>query len=141
MKKTLLLLIATLFLTACSSDDDGGSSNSIIGTWKITERDYIDENGVRTTVTPSECTQNSRSTFNEDGTYIETYFYEVGNDCIQDDEIYSSNWEIINDNILRITNVDGDNDYLIIENTGNTLRIKDGELSENYYEVLLERVN
>jgi major membrane immunogen (membrane-anchored lipoprotein) len=127
MKKAILLLIATLFLTACSSDDDGGSSNLLIGTWRFTETVNYYATGTIITRTPYECRDNSKSTFNEDGTYSQTIFYEdTNNNCIQRINLAYINWEMINDSILRIKSDRGmrgisDIDYTIVENTANRL--------------------
>ncbi len=152
MKKTLLLLIATLFLTACSSDDNNRtSSNSIVGTWKIMEWIVTKSDGTTESYVTNECEQNGRTTFIENGTCTHTVFYEFQNECIQVDEEQISvindyqNWEVINNNTLRFSTIDVSVDYLITENTSNSLRMETDFYNEfsttSLYVLVLERVD
>ncbi len=153
MKKTLLLLIATLFLTACSSDDNNRtSSNSIVGKWKIMEWIFTNSDGTTFSGVANECEQNGRITFLENGTFTRTAFYELQNECLEVDEEVApypwgvvGNWEVINNNTLRLSFMDDSADYLITENTSNSLRIETDYFNDydsiSLYVLVLEKVN
>ncbi|TDQ29895.1 lipocalin family protein [Tenacibaculum caenipelagi] len=73
MKKNLILTIAMFSLFSCSSDDEN-NTDPIVGTWYL-----FSENNEEV----STCGQKNTMTFNENGTYSETYYYtDESDNCV-----------------------------------------------------------
>jgi hypothetical protein len=131
MKNNLLKMLTIILLTvSCGNDDSNNTENQeslIIGTWQPIQEIFVNSNGNQTTNDYDACEQMGRTNINSGGVFTQTGYIPVSGDCeIEWDN--TGNWEIINDNILRITlNGQVDNgsigDYLIIELTSTTLKL------------------
>ncbi|MDO5978254.1 lipocalin family protein [Flavivirga spongiicola] len=130
LKPILAILMGTLLSTGCSSDspsdDDNNANSKIEGVWKPIQAEFVDNNGTTITDNYSACEQTGRTTFSNTRNFAQTGYYTVTDCELEWDN--TGNWQIVNDDILRITiNGQFDNgtigDYLITELTATTLKI------------------
>ncbi|MBP0905597.1 lipocalin family protein [Mariniflexile gromovii] len=131
LKSTLGVVTLILISTACSSnsptDDNNNNNAKLEGVWKPIKAVYTDSGGTNTTENFSECEQTGRTIFSSNGNFSQTGYYPVSGNCeLEFDN--TGNWQIINENILRVTlNGQVDNgiigDYFILELTANSLKI------------------
>lgn len=130
LKSILGIVMLALLITGCSSDDSSDNNddtnNDITGVWKPIQAVFIDNSGAMSTDNYSDCEQTGRTTFSSNGNFTQTGYYPVTTCELEFDN--TGNWQIVNDNILRVTlNGQVDNgtigDYLIVELTATTLKI------------------
>lgn len=140
LKSTVVIVTLILISTACSSDspkDDNNNTNTKIeGVWKPIKAIFTDSDGISETENFTDCEQTGRTTFSSNGDFAQTGYYPVTTCELEFDN--TGNWQIINDNILRVTlNGQVDNgtigDYLITELTETALKI-DGDTDPNSIE-------
>lgn len=140
LRKFLTTTMICLMFMACSSDspsDENDSTNATIeGVWKPIKAIYTGSGGMSTTENFSDCEQTGRTTFSSNGDFAQTGYYPVTTCELEFDN--TGNWQIINENILRVTlNGQVDNgtigDYLITELTETTLKI-DGDIDPDSIE-------
>ena len=148
--KTMVAIIAiNLLFVACSSEsssDNNNTDSKITGTWKPIKAIFTDSGGSMNTENFSDCEQTGRTTFTSNGDFAQTGYYTVTTCELEFDN--TGNWQIINDNILRITvNGQVDNgsigDYLITGLTDTMLKI-DADTDPNSIEsevYVFEKVN
>ncbi|TJY34826.1 lipocalin family protein [Pontimicrobium aquaticum] len=129
-KAILGIVMFTLLITGCSSDSSSDNDNSINtkieGVWKPIQAIFVDSSGTMTTDNYSTCEQTGRTTFSSNGNFTQTGYYTTTTCELEWDNLGS--WQIVNDDILRITlNGQVDNgsigDYLVVELTATTLKI------------------
>ncbi|TJY37936.1 lipocalin family protein [Pontimicrobium aquaticum] len=130
LKSILGIVMLSLLLTGCSSDNstdnNDDTNDEIIGVWKPLQAVFIDSSGTMTTDNYSDCEQTGRTTISTNGNFAQTGYYPVTTCGLEFDN--TGDWQIVNQNILRITlngQVDNGNigDYLIVELTATTLKI------------------
>lgn len=130
LKSILGIVTLILFTTACSSnnpsDDNNNTDAKIEGVWKPIKAIYTDSGGMVTTENFSDCEQTGRTTFSSNGNFAQTGYYPTSTCELEFDN--TGNWQIIDENILRVTlNGQVDNgtigDYLILELTATSLKI------------------
>ena len=114
------LLIGLLILSSCSNNDDS-NSNSIIGVWKPVKEVDVCSTGSEQSSDYSACHQQSRYTFNADGSLTIVDYQLENGDCII---TYNENgvWQLNNDN-LTLTIGGETNNPTFFELTNNTLRV------------------
>lgn len=150
LKSILGIVMLTLLITGCSSDDTSDNNDNtnteIEGVWKPIKAIFVDSNGTMSTDNYSACEQTGRTTFLTNGSFVQTGYYPVTTCELEFDN--NGNWQIVNDDILRVTlNGTVDNgtigDYLIVELTATTLKI-DADTDPNSIEseiYVFEKVN
>jgi heat shock protein HslJ len=107
MKKLLYLFIATALLISCESDEDD-NLDPIIGKWQL--QSFLVNGDEEST----ECDRKTTVTFNEDGTFSNTSFYNDGNSC--ESEFLTSTWKKISDSVYRVDSDDENATLVFSEN-------------------------
>lgn len=98
-----ILMLIPISFTSCSDDDDEiGSASELVGTWEIVSRTYQQKEGGKVIEEGTENDNDSRVTFNEDGTCKVAEYYNNKWDWDQ-----SGTWSYKNGKItIRITDED-----------------------------------
>ena len=80
MKKILILLLAISSFVACSDDDDSGVDENIVGTWTLVAATNIPD------FTVNDCTGQSTITFNADNSASSTFYSQVEENCVSNND-------------------------------------------------------
>ena len=156
MKKLNLLIgfLSIIFILSCSSDDGVTMQDEIVGIWKPINYVEIYTGAGEVEFESSDCEQQTRLTFNSDGSYEEQNFQEDNdNNCVEyNTNFISGIWEKIAQNQYAIQYTlfneetqqnevyQGDQDEIIFINE-NIMRIifdqneeqQNGDILEYYY--------
>jgi len=143
-KYTIAALL--IFGLACSkNDDDNGPqvtlSEKLIGTWKPIEMGTICASGGMDIESLTTCEQSGRLTFNANGSWSETYFYEYMPGTCEDDGISSGTWKIVDGKLFVTEETFGENEITFFEVDITTLKVGqydneicgDDNMSSYYY--------
>tara|TARA_B100002049_G_C15885418_1_gene293472 strand:+ start:78 stop:497 length:420 start_codon:yes stop_codon:yes gene_type:complete len=136
MKKLLLLFLGTTLLFSCSDDDSSTARTTqanfeteILDRWYVSQSEDIDGD----IYTANDCEQNGYIQFNEDGTNVESYFYDHPNDgCINDIYVEGTYTYNASENELVITDEFGDVFNYSIESVSTNELVLNLD-SETYY--------
>lgn len=125
--KMLFLVALPLLFTACSKDDDAAPQPTV--TDLLTSGKWYIENYIGTTLTNPECEKKSYYLFLQNGDVLVEYFsLNNENNCAS--QSVSGSWELLQENILKLTNADNNVEFgEIVSITQTELIIKSGDVS------------
>ena len=140
--KKLLLLLSIIFVLSCSSDSDSNETNAaFIGKWTIEfEKDYTSTGTLYQTYNYSqeECYQMTTYEFKTNGQLIKDSYDFVTSACVRN-PVRTYNYTY-SGNTITITADEVEN-FIIVENTSNDLKLKKVNPDNSYTIIEYSRVN
>ena len=139
MKTTMnffkILTMALILCVSCSKNDDGDTppvnnlEKSLIGTWKQMKFVVGCSSGSDEVSNSTACEQQGRLTIKSDGTFSETYYYDYGMGC-EEEDIEMGSWRIYNNKLFVTDDYFGEYEVTYFEVTQNVLRV--GQYDTDY---------
>lgn len=140
--KKLLLLLSIIFVLSCSSDSDSnGTNEAFIGKWTIEfEKDYTSTGTLYQTYDYSQevCYQMTTYEFKTNSQFVKDSYDFVTSTCVRN-PVRTYNYTY-SENTITITADEVEN-FIIVENTSNDLKLKKVNPDNSYTIIEYSRVN